>query len=195
MRPALPPVRAGWTRDYEIYLNGYVKDMDFYGAFSQTVAPLPFRRCPAIPTPSPSRTPTPTATTSSIGTLAKCRTRTPPAIGFSIPGRLRTPDSGLQAPGSGLRAPIRTTRPGRAQPRRWRPDLQVRLWLECRADLQVRLMAGLKPRPTWNCRRGSGMQPSVTTRSPKPRSPEPGARSPEPAACSRRPPLPRCAAA
>ncbi len=49
---ALPPVRAGWTRDYEIYLNGYVKDMDFYGAFSQTVAPLPFRGMPNYPYPA-----------------------------------------------------------------------------------------------------------------------------------------------
>ena len=49
---ALPPVREGWTRDYEIYLNGYVKDMDFYGAFSQTVAPLPFRQMPGYPYPS-----------------------------------------------------------------------------------------------------------------------------------------------
>jgi FG-GAP-like repeat/ASPIC and UnbV len=48
----LPPVREGWTRDYEIYLNGYVKDMDFYGAFSQTVAPLPFRQMPGYPYPS-----------------------------------------------------------------------------------------------------------------------------------------------
>jgi hypothetical protein len=47
----LPPVREGWTRDYEIYLNGYVKDMDFYGAFSQTVAPLPFRQMPGYPYP------------------------------------------------------------------------------------------------------------------------------------------------
>ncbi len=49
---ALPPVRAGWTRDYELYLNGYVKDMDFYGAFSQTVAPLPFRQMPGYPYPA-----------------------------------------------------------------------------------------------------------------------------------------------
>jgi Tfp pilus assembly protein PilF len=47
----LPPLREGWTRDYEIYLNGYVKDMDFYGAYSQTVAPLPFRQMPGYPYP------------------------------------------------------------------------------------------------------------------------------------------------
>jgi tetratricopeptide (TPR) repeat protein len=49
---SLPPVRPGWTRDYEIYLNGYVKDMDFYGAYSQTVAPLPFRGMPNYPYPA-----------------------------------------------------------------------------------------------------------------------------------------------
>ena len=32
-------------------LNGYVKDMDFHGAFSQTVAPLPFRAMPNYPYP------------------------------------------------------------------------------------------------------------------------------------------------
>jgi lipoprotein NlpI len=48
----LPPVKPGWTRDYEIYLNGFVKDMDFWGAFAQTVAPLPFRAMPSYPYPS-----------------------------------------------------------------------------------------------------------------------------------------------
>jgi len=48
----LPPPPAGWTRDYEIYLNGFVKDMDFYGAHSQTVAPLPFKAMPGYPYPA-----------------------------------------------------------------------------------------------------------------------------------------------
>ena len=39
---ALPPLPQGWTRDYLFYVRGYVKDMDFYAAHAQTVAPLPF---------------------------------------------------------------------------------------------------------------------------------------------------------
>ncbi len=41
---ALPPLLPGWTRDYFVYFNGYVKDMDFYAAHAQTVAPLPFKQ-------------------------------------------------------------------------------------------------------------------------------------------------------
>jgi hypothetical protein len=40
---ALPALEHGWTRDYLVYLRGYVKDMDFYAAHAQTVTPLPFR--------------------------------------------------------------------------------------------------------------------------------------------------------
>ena len=48
---ALPPLPAGWTRDYFVYFNGYVKDMDFYAAHAQTVAPLPFKGMPGYPYP------------------------------------------------------------------------------------------------------------------------------------------------
>jgi hypothetical protein len=37
--PALPP---GWVRDYFFAANGYEKDMDFYAAEGNYVAPLPF---------------------------------------------------------------------------------------------------------------------------------------------------------
>ena len=46
---ALPPLRSGWTRDYFVYFNGYVKDMDFYAAHAQTVGPLPFKGMPGYP--------------------------------------------------------------------------------------------------------------------------------------------------
>jgi hypothetical protein len=46
---ALPPLQSGWTRDYFVYFNGYVKDMDFYAAHAQTVAPLPFKGMPGYP--------------------------------------------------------------------------------------------------------------------------------------------------
>jgi tetratricopeptide (TPR) repeat protein len=38
----LPPLRQGWVRDYFFAANGYEKDMDFYAAEGNYVAPLPF---------------------------------------------------------------------------------------------------------------------------------------------------------
>jgi tetratricopeptide (TPR) repeat protein len=49
---ALPPLKSGWTRDYFVYFNGYVKDMDFYAAHAQTVGPLPFKGMPGYPYPA-----------------------------------------------------------------------------------------------------------------------------------------------
>jgi Flp pilus assembly protein TadD len=49
---ALPPVRMGWTRDFLFFVQGYVKDMDFYAAHAQTVAPLPFRAMGTYPYPA-----------------------------------------------------------------------------------------------------------------------------------------------
>jgi len=38
----LPPLPHGWVRDYFFAANGYEKDMDFYAAEGNYVAPLPF---------------------------------------------------------------------------------------------------------------------------------------------------------
>jgi len=38
----LPPLPKGWLRDYFFAANGYEKDMDFYAAEGNYVAPLPF---------------------------------------------------------------------------------------------------------------------------------------------------------
>jgi len=38
----LPPLPQGWVRDYFFAANGYEKDMDFYAAEGDYVAPLPF---------------------------------------------------------------------------------------------------------------------------------------------------------
>ena len=38
----LPPLPMGWVRDYFFAANGYEKDMDFYAAEGNFVAPLPF---------------------------------------------------------------------------------------------------------------------------------------------------------
>jgi Flp pilus assembly protein TadD len=46
---SLPPVRAGWSRDYFMYADGFAKDMDFYESLSDTVEPLPFHSMPGYP--------------------------------------------------------------------------------------------------------------------------------------------------
>jgi hypothetical protein len=40
--PALPPPEAGWTRDYVMVGNGWIKDGDLNSTFSKTVLPLPY---------------------------------------------------------------------------------------------------------------------------------------------------------
>ena len=46
---ALPPLPAGWKRDYFFYANGFVKDMDFYEALPFTVAQMPFHEMSGYP--------------------------------------------------------------------------------------------------------------------------------------------------
>ena len=45
----LPPLPAGWSRDYFFLVNGYEKDMDFYAADGFTVEPLPFKAMKGYP--------------------------------------------------------------------------------------------------------------------------------------------------
>lgn len=40
--PAVPPPRAGWTRDFVLIGDGWVKDGDYNTGFSTTVLPLPY---------------------------------------------------------------------------------------------------------------------------------------------------------
>jgi Flp pilus assembly protein TadD len=47
----LPPLKSGWVRDYFIYADGFAKDMDFYAAHGDTVAPLPFHTLVPYPYP------------------------------------------------------------------------------------------------------------------------------------------------
>jgi Tfp pilus assembly protein PilF len=47
----LPPLPAGWTRDYFFFADGYEKDMDFYAAHAFTVEPLPRHTLLAYPYP------------------------------------------------------------------------------------------------------------------------------------------------
>jgi len=48
----LPALPAGWVRDYFFAANGYEKDMDFYAADGNYVAPLPFLNMREYPYPS-----------------------------------------------------------------------------------------------------------------------------------------------
>lgn len=45
----LPQLPKGWTRDFLIYSEGWVKDGDLNTAYGQTVAPLPFHKMPSYP--------------------------------------------------------------------------------------------------------------------------------------------------
>jgi tetratricopeptide (TPR) repeat protein len=47
----LPALRQGWVRDYFFAANGYEKDMDFYAAEGNFVAPLPFLKMGDYPYP------------------------------------------------------------------------------------------------------------------------------------------------
>jgi tetratricopeptide (TPR) repeat protein len=49
----LPPLPPGWVRDYFFAANGYEKDMDFYAADGNYVAPLPFLSMGNYPYSSP----------------------------------------------------------------------------------------------------------------------------------------------
>jgi tetratricopeptide (TPR) repeat protein len=48
----LPALPTGWVRDYFFAANGYEKDMDFYAADGNYVAPLPFLNMREYPYPS-----------------------------------------------------------------------------------------------------------------------------------------------
>lgn len=45
----LPPLPAGWTRDFLLHVDGWAKDADANTAYSQTVEPLPFHGMSAYP--------------------------------------------------------------------------------------------------------------------------------------------------
>ncbi|HKR25854.1 MAG TPA: CRTAC1 family protein, partial [Acidobacteriaceae bacterium] len=49
---ALPPLPAGWKRDYFFYANGFVKDMDYWEASPFTVGPMPFQSMSTYPYPA-----------------------------------------------------------------------------------------------------------------------------------------------
>jgi len=46
---SLPPLPAGWRRDYLLHVDGWAKDRDANTAYSQNVAPLPFHKMSGYP--------------------------------------------------------------------------------------------------------------------------------------------------
>jgi hypothetical protein len=54
----LPPLAAGWIRDYFFYANGFEKDLDFYAAHAFTVEPLPQHSPLSYPYPAGREYPT-----------------------------------------------------------------------------------------------------------------------------------------
>ena len=54
---ALPPLPAGWRRDFLLFVDGWAKDGDANTAFSQTVEPLPFHGMCAVSLPGAERFP------------------------------------------------------------------------------------------------------------------------------------------
>jgi tetratricopeptide (TPR) repeat protein len=53
----LPPLPAGWKRDYFFYANGFVKDMDWWDASPFTVAQMPFHGMSKYPYPKSEKFP------------------------------------------------------------------------------------------------------------------------------------------
>jgi hypothetical protein len=47
----LPPLPAGWKRDFLLLVDGWAKDADANTAYSQTVLPLPFHGMSRYPYP------------------------------------------------------------------------------------------------------------------------------------------------
>jgi hypothetical protein len=53
----LPQLRAGWTRTFLLYANGYSKEMDHHSSSPDALAPLPFRAMTRYPYSAPERYP------------------------------------------------------------------------------------------------------------------------------------------
>ena len=54
---ALPPIPAGWRRDFLLLVDGWAKDADANTAFGQSVEPLPFHAMSRYPYPAGERFP------------------------------------------------------------------------------------------------------------------------------------------
>jgi len=81
---ALPPLPAGWRRDFLLFVDGWAKDADANTAFSQTVEPLPFHGMSQYPYPEGERFPG-----GEVHDLDRERLRTRPALRLLHPLRAR----------------------------------------------------------------------------------------------------------
>jgi enediyne biosynthesis protein E4 len=81
---ALPPLPAGWRRDFLLFVDGWAKDADANTAFSQTVEPLPFHGMSQYPYPEGERFPG-----GEVHDLDRQRSRTRPALRLLHPLRAR----------------------------------------------------------------------------------------------------------
>jgi hypothetical protein len=79
---ALPPLKAGWRRDFLLLVDGWAKDADANTAFSQTVEPLPFHGMSRYPYPSGEHFPN-----DSVHTLYREMYNTRPALRLVHPLR------------------------------------------------------------------------------------------------------------
>jgi tetratricopeptide (TPR) repeat protein len=81
---ALPPLPAGWRRDFLLFVDGWAKDADANTAFSQTVEPLPFHGMSQYPYPEGERFPD-----DEVHRLDRERYHTRPALRLLHPLRAR----------------------------------------------------------------------------------------------------------
>jgi hypothetical protein len=50
---SLPALRAGWTRTFLLYADGFSKEMNLHSSSPDVVAPLPFHGMTGYPYPAP----------------------------------------------------------------------------------------------------------------------------------------------
>ena len=80
---AAPPLPAGWTRDFLLYVDGFGKDMDPNSARPDAVGPLPFHAMPSYPYPAEAD---PASDPAWISYLDRYNTRIVPADTLGAPG-------------------------------------------------------------------------------------------------------------
>jgi hypothetical protein len=95
----LPPIRAGWTRTFLLYADGYSKEMDINSASPDQVLPLPFHGMSTYPYADTERYPMTAArrayfekyntrlVTDEVPSIDTVLTNTMNFVGASLPGR------------------------------------------------------------------------------------------------------------
>ena len=86
---ALSPLAPNWRRDFFLYLNGYVKDGDYYTAHAGAVDPMPFAGMQSYPFSDADRREAPFDSPAYRAYLAQFQTRDP--LRFTGPWLARDP--------------------------------------------------------------------------------------------------------